>query len=70
MENYLAEPTLSEKVKQQRLKLEVQFARETTTLLPKVDPLFRIQLTLPNGKRRVKTAVEFGERLPSVTQKR
>ena len=39
---YLAEPTLSEKVKQQRLKLEVQFAKESTTLLPKVDPLFRI----------------------------
>ena len=58
VEEYLAEPTLSEKVKQQRLKLEVQFARESTTLLPKVDPLFRIQLTLPNGKRRMKTAVE------------
>eukprot|EP00731_Ephydatia_muelleri_P017622 Em0010g720a len=39
---YLAEPTLSEKVKQQRLKLEVEFAKESTTLLPKVDPLFRI----------------------------
>ena len=60
---YLAEPTLSEKVKQQRLKLEVQFARESTTLLPKVDPLFRIQITLPNGKRWMKTAVEFGEAL-------
>ena len=56
-------PTLNEKVKQLRLKLEVQFARESTTLLPKVDPLFRIQLTLPNGKRRMKTAVEFGESL-------
>ncbi|KAL5500429.1 hypothetical protein EMCRGX_G011989 [Ephydatia muelleri] len=60
---YLAEPTLSEKVKQQRLKLEVQFARESTTLLPKVDPLFRIQITLPNGKMWMKTAVEFGEAL-------
>ena len=60
---YLAEPTLSEKVKQQRLKLEVQFARESTTLLPKVDPLFRIQITLPNGKRWMKTAAEFGEAL-------
>ena len=47
----------------QRLKLEVQFARESTTLLPKVDPLFRIQLTLPNGKRRMKTAVEFAKAL-------
>ena len=50
-------------MKQQRLKLEIQFARESTTLLLKVDPLFRIQLTLPNGKRRMKTAVESGEAL-------
>ena len=50
-------------MKQQRLKLEVQFAKASTTLLPKVDPLFQIQLTLPNGKRRMKTAIEFGEAL-------
>ena len=58
-----SKPTLIEKVMQQRLKLEVQLARESTTLLPKVNPLFRIQLTLPNGKRRMKTAVEFAESL-------
>ncbi|QQP38535.1 Hypothetical protein FKW44_019127 [Caligus rogercresseyi] len=32
------------------MKVEVQFARESTTLLPKVDPIFRIQVTLPSGK--------------------
>ena len=48
-------------MKQQRLKLELQFARERTTLLSKADSLFRIQLTLPNENRRMKTAIEFDE---------
>ena len=51
------------KTKQQRLKREIQFARESSTTLPKVDPLFRIQVTQPNKKRRDKTAEEFGEAL-------
>ena len=51
------------KVKQGRMKREMQYARDTSTLLPKVDPLFRIQKTEANGKRRDKTAQEFGEAL-------
>ena len=34
------EKFLKDNVKQQRMKLEVQFARESTTLLPKVDLIF------------------------------
>ena len=48
-----------EAVKQKRMKMEVQFARESSTYLHKVDPLFRIQVTLPSKKRWDKTAVEF-----------
>ena len=51
------------KVKQRRLKLEIQFASESTTLLPKVDPVFRIQKTLQNEKRRDKTVEEYAEAL-------
>ena len=54
---------LDSKAKQKRLKLEIQFARESTTLLPKVDPLFRIQKTLPTVKRCDKTGEEFAEAL-------
>ena len=43
---------LSEKEKQARLKKELQFAREICTTLPSVDPLFRIQVTLPNKRRQ------------------
>ena len=63
VEQFLAQHTVADSVKQQRMKLEIQFARESTTLLPKVDPIFRIMMTLPNGKRRMKTAQEFGDAL-------
>ena len=42
------------------MKKEVQYARDTSTLLPKVDPLFKIRKIEPNGKSRDKTAAEFG----------
>ena len=51
------------KEKQKRMKLEISYARDTSTLLPKVDPLFKIQKVDVKGKLRDKTAVEFGEAL-------
>ena len=47
---------------QQRLK-EMQFARESSTTLPSVDSQFRIQVALPNNRRRDKTSKEFGDSL-------
>lgn len=54
---------MNAKKKQSRLKLELRFARESSTTLPQADPIFRIQVTLPSKKRRDKTASEFGESL-------
>ena len=48
---------------QKRMKLEVQYARDTSTLLPKADPLFRIRKMDLKGKQRDKNALEFGESL-------
>ena len=45
------------------MKLEISYARDTSTLLPKVDPLFKIRKVDVKGKLRDKTAVEFGEAL-------
>ena len=50
----------NKKDKKQRRKKEVQYAQDTSTLLPKVDPLFKIWKVEPNGKSWVKTATEFG----------
>ena len=60
---FIDDSDVDSKTKQKRMKLEIQFARESTTLLPKVDPLFRIQKTLPGGKRCDKTGEEFAEAL-------
>ena len=37
---------LPEKEKQARMKKELQFARDSSTTLPRVDSLFKIQVTL------------------------
>ena len=35
-----------------------------------VDPIFKIMVTQPNGKRRMKTAIEFGDALMSFLGKK
>ena len=70
VELFLKDTKLDDKSKQQRLMLEIQFARESSTYLPSVDPIFRVMVTQPNGKRRTKTAVEFGEALMAFLGKR
>ena len=54
---------MSDKNKQKRMKKEMRFARESSTTLPSTDSLFKMQVTLPAGKRRDKNAKEFGEAL-------
>ena len=56
---YIEDKNIPDKVKQGRLKLEVQFARESSTTLPSVDSIFKLQVTLTTKKRREKTAEEF-----------
>ena len=56
--------------KQKRMKMEIKFARESSKYLPKSDLLFRIQVTLPNKKRRDKTAEEFAIALKAILGKR
>ena len=60
---YLDDMSIPEKIKQQRMKSEIQFARDSSTTLPKVDPLFKVQVVIPNKKRRDKNSAEFGEAL-------
>ena len=49
--------------KKDRMKMELQFARHSSTTLPKADHLFRVMVTMPNKKRRDKNAKEFRESL-------
>ncbi|ESN96830.1 hypothetical protein HELRODRAFT_178627 [Helobdella robusta] len=50
---------ITETKNQKKMKKEILFARGSSTYLPKSDPLFRIQVTLPNKIRRdVKTSLK------------
>ena len=60
----------NEKVKKQRMKKELQYVRDTSTLLPKADCLFKIRKTDPTGKSRDKTAAEFGEAMKAFLGKK
>ena len=42
----------NKKEKQKRMKLEISYARDTSTLLQKVDPLFKIRKVDLKGKQR------------------
>ena len=63
VEKYLEDITITDKDKQKRMKKEVQFARESSTTLPKIDTLFKIQVSPVNKNRRDKIPREFGESL-------
>ena len=63
VQEYLDNTEVDSKRKQSRLKMELRFARESSTTLPQADPIFRIQVTHPGGKKKDKTASEFGDSL-------
>ena len=52
------------------MKAEVQFARDSSTMLPKSDPIFRIRVTLANKKQRDKTSSEYGDAIKALLGKR
>ena len=63
VEIFLNDTKMSNELKAMRLKMEMRFASDSSTTLPKSDGIIRIQVTLPNKKRRDKSAVEFTDSL-------
>ena len=61
---------LKEEIKKKRMKLEIKFARDSSTYLPKNDALFKIQIQLPNKHRRDKHAEEYAIALRAILGKR
>ena len=53
----------NKKEKQRRMKHEIRYARDTSTLFPKVDLLWKIRKVDLKGKQKDKTATEFREAL-------
>ena len=60
---FLDDDSVKNDTRKKRLKLEIQFARDSSTTLPKSDQIFRIMVVLPNKKRRDKNAAEYAESL-------
>ena len=60
---FVDDPEVSEKDRKLRMKMELQFARDSSTTLPPSDPLFKVMMCLPNKKRRDKTPEEFRDSL-------
>ena len=64
VQNYLDDTKFTDEHKKKRMKMELQFARNSSTTLPKDSQIFRIMVTNPQTKkRRDKNAEEFGESL-------
>ena len=71
VEEYFARDDVEEKQRIKRMKVELQHARDSSTLLPKTNPIFRVQIIVPEtGKRRQKTPQEFGEALRTLLGRR
>ena len=67
---FLDNNDMTDDAKKRRIKIEVQFTRDSSTTLPKSDPIFRIMVVLPNKKRRDKYAAEYAESLVAYLGKR
>ena len=70
VEAYMANKSINEVQKSSRLKMEVQYARDTSLSLPKSSAVFRIMKKKePSGSRQL-SALEFSENLTKLLDKK
>ena len=62
VEVYLSLKGIDEKERRKRLKLEIQYDRDTSTLLPKFILFSKLKKYFPNGKLSDKSSEEFAKR--------
>ena len=63
--------TITPEDKKKRMKMEVQYARDTSMSIPRSNPIFQIRTKKQQGKKaRDLTAEEFGENLKSLINKK
>ena len=69
---YISDESIDEDLKSRRLKMEVQYARDTSISLPKSSSVFRImKKKQPNAKGNTQlTALEFSENLTKLLTKK
>ena len=72
MTAYISDESIDEDLKSRRLKMEVQYARDTSISLPKSSSVFRImKKKQPNAKGKTQlTVLEFSENLTKLLTKK
>ena len=71
IDDYLSNDRIPLKEKQKRMKVEVQYSRDTSLSVPKNNPVFKIRAPKQAGKKsRELTAAEFGENLKILLDKK
>ena len=71
IDEYLKNSSISEKTKKKRLKIEVQYARDSSLTLPRSNLIFRIRKkSHKEGKMQDLTYEEFGENLKKLLTKK
>ena len=62
VDHFMQDPACDEKAQKDRLRVELTYARNTSASLPRTNALFRIYVA-ENGKRRLRTPIEFATAL-------
>ena len=71
IDEYLAKEDISEILKKKRLKIEVQYSRDSSISLPRNNPVFRIRKRKGKGEKlQDLTPLEFGENLKILISKK
>ena len=71
IDNYLADESLPMKERKSRMKMEIQYARDTSLSIPRNNPVFRIRKQKSARKKAQElSAFEFGENLKSLITKK
>jgi hypothetical protein len=71
IDNYLARNDLTDQTIKRRMKMEVQYARDTSRSIPRSNPVFKIRATVKKGQKSHElSSLEFGENLKSLIAKK
>ena len=71
IDEYLGKDDIENKLKKKRMKMEVQFSRDSSLSLPKNSPVFRIRKKRAKGeKMQDLSPEEFGENLKTLISKK
>ena len=71
VDDFLSNDSIATDEKRKRMKMEVQYARDTSLSIPRCNPIFRIRTGKVSGKKsRDLTPIEYGENIKTLIDKK